>query len=113
MVGVESTRMDDYLRPKMTRFTARVVDVAIGLIEAILVLRFVLALLGANPYAGFSRWVYSTSDPLMQPFAGIFPSVGLGGGYVADFSTLFAIIVYALIGWLLTKLLSFATAPNY
>ena len=97
---------------RVTRFAAKVVDVAIGLIEGILVLRFILELLGANPNTGFSQWVYTTSYPLMQPFTGIFPSMSLGGNYVADFSALFAIIIYALFGWLISRLLSFAASPT-
>ncbi|HEY4513707.1 MAG TPA: YggT family protein [Candidatus Paceibacterota bacterium] len=106
--------MDNFysLRTRVTQLTVRIVDVVIGLIEGLLVLRFVLQLLGANPYSGFSQWVYATSNPLMQPFANIFSSWHLGADYVIDFSTLFAIVVYALAGWLISRLLSFAASPH-
>lgn len=43
-----------------------------GLLEAVIGLRFVLRLLGANPDAAFVRWIYDVSTPLVAPFAGIF-----------------------------------------
>lgn len=71
---------------------------------AILGLRFVLRLFGANPDALFVRWVYDTSQPLLHPFAGMFPSAA-EGRFVFDFNTLFAIAIYALIGYIISELI--------
>ena len=89
----------------MIRLVTRIVDIIIGLIEAILILQLVLEFLDANGYAGFTQWVYNTAAPFMQPFVGIFPDVGVGGGHVLDLSTLCAIVAYAILGWLLVRLL--------
>ncbi|HYD35028.1 MAG TPA: YggT family protein [Vitreimonas sp.] len=77
----------------------------IALIEVVLVFRFVLKLLAANPRAGLVMWVYETSEPLLQPFLAIFPAPSVRGGFVLEFSTLFAIFAYAVIGYILQELL--------
>lgn len=66
-----------------------------------------LKLFGARQTAPFVVWVYETTSPLLAPFAGMFPSPRLEGGFVIEFSALFGLIVYAFAGYLLHELLSF------
>jgi uncharacterized protein YggT (Ycf19 family) len=73
----------------------------IGLAEVILALRIVLRLFAANPTASFVHWVYSTSNTLLEPFRGIFQPGLIDKSYVLDFTALFALIVYGLLGSLL------------
>lgn len=82
----------------------KLINFIFGLAEAFLGFRFLLKLFGANPEAGFAAWIYSVSQPLLDPFRGIFPTV-VEGQYIIEFSTLFAILIYALIAWLLTQLI--------
>jgi uncharacterized protein YggT (Ycf19 family) len=70
---------------------------------SILGIRFLLKLFGANPGALFVRWVYETSQPLLHPFAGMFPPAA-DGRFIFDFNTLFAIAIYALIGYVISEL---------
>ncbi|HLD81595.1 MAG TPA: YggT family protein [Patescibacteria group bacterium] len=79
----------------------------ITLIEVFLSLRFVLKLFSANPQTPFVAWVYDTSQPLLKPFQGIFPSPVIEEGYVLEFTTLFALLVYAIFAWLLFDLVLF------
>lgn len=83
------------------------VSIVIGLIEAILGLRVILRLFGANPGTGFVQWVYDMSAGLMAPFAGIFPTASITSGFAIDFSAIFAMIVYAIIGYLLKLLFDY------
>lgn len=76
-----------------------------GLVEILLVLRFVLKLFAANPGAPFVAWVYETTRPLLQPFLFAFPTPSVGGGFTLEFTTLFALFVYALAGYLIQELL--------
>ncbi len=87
-------------------FVALVINGVFGLIEAMLVLRLVLELLGANPGSPFIAWVYRLTEPLVAPFAGAFPGLVVGG-FAAEIATLVAMVGYAIIGWLVLKLLSF------
>jgi YggT family protein len=73
-----------------------------GILEGLLAIRFVLALLGANPAAGFAQFIYSITKPFLAPFAGLF-GTARSGGNVFDVSPLVALLVYALIAWVLVK----------
>ena len=76
-----------------------------GIIEGLLVIRLVLKLLGANPQAGFSTFIYGLTDVFMAPFRNLLPTVGSSSGAVLEMSVIIAIIVYALIGWVLARLI--------
>ncbi|OGK18367.1 hypothetical protein A3G67_03690 [Candidatus Roizmanbacteria bacterium RIFCSPLOWO2_12_FULL_40_12] len=76
-------------------------------IEFVIGLRVILKLFGANAAAPFANWVYETSAPLLIPFQGLFPTPRLTGGFVIEFSALFALLVYAFISYALTELVSF------
>lgn len=93
----------DYSR----RIVVRVLDVVLGIVELSLAVRVFLKMLGANPGSGFVAWLYGITDQLLAPFAGMFPEVSLAGQYVVEFSTLFAMLVYAFLGWLLIRLVWF------
>jgi uncharacterized protein YggT (Ycf19 family) len=88
----------------------RLVDVFVGLVILLLGLRVLFRLFDANVGAGFVQWVYDTSDVIMAPFRGIFPPATIEPGNVLDFSALFAILVYAILGYLLTSFLASVTA---
>lgn len=88
------------------RFILYLINVVFSLIELLIAVRIILRLFGANSAAGFVRWIYATTDPLIQPFVGMFPSPVLEGGFVIEFSAVFALIVYAFIGYLLTEIIS-------
>ncbi len=76
-----------------------------GILEGLLGIRFVLALFGANPAAGFAQFIYSITKPFLVPFVGLF-GTARSGGSVFDVSPLVAIVVYALIAWVLVKVVS-------
>jgi len=73
-----------------------------GILEGLLAIRFVLGLLGANPNAGFAQFIYGITKPSLAPFVGLFGTVRIGGS-AFDVSPLVAILIYALIAWVLVK----------
>ena len=81
----------------------QVVWYVLGIIEAILAFRFVLRLLGANPYAGFSHFIYAISYPFAYPFLAVFRLSAVGGS-VFEWSTLLAMLVYWLIALAIIRL---------
>ena len=95
----------DRLSPAL--IAERVINVIIGLIELLLAARLVLELLGANSSAAFIAWLYNASENLVAPFQGALPSISLGGASFIDFSTVLAMIVYAILGWIVIKLVFF------
>jgi hypothetical protein len=53
--------------------------------------------------------------PLLVPFRGMFPSPVTEEGFVLEFSTLIAIVIYALLAWVILqiiRLISEASAPE-
>lgn len=82
-------------------FVWLIFGIAIGLIA----LRFGLKLIAANPGAGFAQLVYGITDLLLLPFFGLTITPTLGG-MVLEIHSLIAIVVYALVAWLITRLVS-------
>jgi hypothetical protein len=86
---------------------ARIVNLIVGLIEFALAVRIVLELLGASASSQFVAWVYSITASLMGPFVGAFPGISLGSSSFIDVNAILAMITYAIIGWVVIRLLSF------
>lgn len=86
---------------------AQIVALVFGVIEALIAIRFVLKLLAANPVAEFSSFVYSLTDPFVAPFQGVFPTPA-GHNSVLEISSILAVIVYALLGKLATRIAQIA-----
>jgi hypothetical protein len=74
-----------------------------GSLEGLLGLRFFLKLIAANPSNPFASLVYSFSDLFLWPFAGLTRTPS-AEGMVLEIHTLIAMIVYALLAWVLVKL---------
>ena len=74
-----------------------------GIVEALLAIRLVLKALGANPDAGFAQFVYGLTAPLVAPFVGLFGTPQAGGS-VLEIHSIVALVVYALLAWLIAKL---------
>lgn len=76
----------------------------LGFIEAILIIRFFLKLLGANPEAGFTNFMYILTWPFAQPFLYVINVTEIEGR-VFEWTTLIAMMIYALVAWGIVKLL--------
>jgi hypothetical protein len=75
----------------------------IGLLEAALAFRFVLKLLGANPSAGFTSFIYGITYPFAAPFLSVFKITSVEGN-IFEWTTLLAMIVYWLIAMAIVKM---------
>jgi YGGT family protein len=73
-----------------------------GILEATLLIRFVLRALGANAEAGFAQAIYGLTDLLVAPFVGLFGTPQAGGAAL-ELHTLVALVVYAAVGWGLAR----------
>lgn len=82
----------------------QVIWLLFGFLEALIVIRIVLKMIGANPGAAFAALVYGVTDVFLWPFAGLTPTPGVGP-YQFEFSSVIGLIVYALIAWGVTKLI--------
>lgn len=79
------------------------VHLIFGVVVGLVGIRFILKALGANPNADFAAFMYNLTQPLVAPFVGLF-GTPQADGVVIEPHSLVAIIVYALIGWVLGRL---------
>lgn len=82
----------------------QVVWYLLGLLEALLALRFLLKLLAANPQAAFTQFIYGVTALFAAPFLNVF-RISRVEGSVLEWTTLLAMAVYWLIAWGIIKLL--------
>ncbi len=75
----------------------------VGLVEALLIFRFILKLLGANPHSGFVGFIYGITQFLATPFLSIFNETQIQG-IVFEWTTLLAMVVYWFIAFAIVKL---------
>jgi uncharacterized protein YggT (Ycf19 family) len=83
----------------------QLVYLVFGLIDGLLIIRVVLKLLGANPAAAFASWDYNVTDYFMGPFHNLLPTIGNAQSQL-EMSVVVAILVYALIGWAVGRLVA-------
>ncbi len=77
----------------------------LSVLEIVLILRFAFRLLGANTGNGFVSGLYAFSHVFVAPFTGIFGDPALlNTAHVFEFSTLIAMLIYALVAWALIAL---------
>ena len=81
----------------------QIVYYILGVLEALLAFRFLLKLLAANPAAGFTDFIYTLSYPFVAPFLSVFRITRVQGS-VFEWTTLLAMLVYALIAYGIIKL---------
>lgn len=75
----------------------------LGIIEVLLAFRFVLKLLGANPAAGFSSFIYGLTYVFAEPFLNVFRVTTVSGSAL-EWTTLLAMLVYWVIAIGIIKL---------
>lgn len=82
----------------------QVVWYILGLVEVLLLFRFILKFLGANPEAGFSSLIYSVTYVFASPFLFVFRVTSINGS-IFEWTTLLAMLVYWMIAYGIIKLL--------
>jgi uncharacterized protein YggT (Ycf19 family) len=75
-----------------------------GILEALIALRFVLKLIAANPDSPIAALIYGFTDLFLLPFKGL-TATPAAAGMVLELSSLIALVVYALIGWAIERLI--------
>ncbi len=86
-------------RLKMLK-VSQVIWLLVFLIEGLIGLRVILKLISANPDNDFARFAYSVAALFMGPFFGLTGSPS-SGGMVLEVPSLIAMLVYALLGWVI------------
>ena len=86
----------------------RIVYTVLGILEILLGLRFVLKLIAANPDTGFSAFIYGVTGPFLAPFNALLGTPTYKGASL-EVNTLIAMVVYALIFWVIARVIKIAT----
>jgi YggT family protein len=73
-----------------------------GLLEALIALRVVLKLIGANANNAFASLVYGLSNVFLWPFFGL-TGTPAANGMVLEIPSIIAMIVYALVAWAVAR----------
>lgn len=76
----------------------------LGIIEVLLAFRFVLKILGANPAAGFTAFIYGATYIFAAPFTYVF-RISRVEGSIFEWTTLLAMFVYWALAVGIIKLL--------
>ena len=101
---VQTTQREPERERRIFTFKAtQLVWLFLGVIEAFLVLRFILKLIAANPDSPFAVFIYGFTGLFLLPFAGLTATPQVGN-MVLELSTMVAMAVYALIFWLIERL---------
>ena len=83
-----------------------------GLAEFIVGLRVIFKAIAANADAGFVRFIYDISTPLVAPFRPIVSDYRLGNGGVLEISSLIAMLVFLVLTYLVVRLVRALSAPR-
>jgi len=76
----------------------QIVWYVLSFLEVLLAFRFMFKLMGANPGAGFTSFIYAITWPFTAPFLAVFPRTAIQGS-IFEWTTLLAMFVY----WLIAK----------
>ena len=75
-----------------------------GILETLIALRVFLKLIAANPGNPIAALIYSFTDLFLFPFAGL-TATPSAGGMVLELSSLFSMLIYALIAWAIERII--------
>ena len=74
------------------------------ILGALIGLRFLLKLMAANPANAFANFIYTITAPFLWAFEGLTTNPSFQG-ITIEFHALIAIVVYAMIGWVIVRVL--------
>lgn len=90
----------------------RLVNILLFIVGALLSLRIILKLLGANTGAPIVFWLYGVSEFLVYPFRGIFADLRFPGGQVVELASVIAFFAYLILGYLILSIINSLIHPN-
>lgn len=86
--------------------TLKISHLFVALVETVLAVRVIFSLVNADTTNGVVRWFYDMSEPLLQPIRGVYPSVEYPNEYVLELPVIFAMVGYAIFGYLVVLLVN-------
>ena len=85
----------------------RIIWTVLSILEILLGLRFVLKLIGANANSGFAVFIYGITGLFVAPFTALV-GTPTSGSTILELTTLIGMAVYALLFWVIVRVLRVA-----
>ena len=99
MTEVRSVQQEPEREQRIFTFkVTQLIWLFLGILEALIALRIGLKLIGANPGSPIVALIYGFTNLFLFPFEGM-TATPTAGGMVLELSSLFAMVIYALIAW--------------
>ena len=99
MTEVKSVQQEPEREQRIFTFkVTQLIWLLLGILEALIVLRIGLKLIGANPASPIVALIYGFTYLFLFPFQGM-TATPAAGNMVLELSSLFAMLIYALIAW--------------
>ena len=96
---VTSSQQEPERERRIITFKAtQLIWLLLGILEALILLRIGLKLIGANPDSPIVALIYGLTSLFLFPFTGLVGSPTYGS-MVLEISSMFAMLIYALIAW--------------
>jgi hypothetical protein len=102
--GKTSTLRVFSIHEETLRRLTGLIQLSFGVLNGLIGLRFMLKLMAANPANPFASLVYFLTTPFLWMFQNLTRTPSFEGIEI-EFFSLVAIVVYALIGWILIQLM--------
>ena len=84
---------------------SQIIWLLFGGLEALIGIRVILMLIGANPANGFTAFVYQLTQLFLWPFQNLIANPTFQN-MTLEVTSIIAMIVYALLGWLIVRMIS-------
>jgi len=100
---VRTTQSEPEREQRIFTFKAsQLIWLGFGVLEVLIALRIGLMLIGANPGSPIVAMIYGITSLFLIPFVGLIGSPTVGG-MVLEISSMFAMLVYGLIAWVVER----------
>lgn len=86
----------------VVKLLAKVIELIAFSLGILIALRVVLKFFSASPEAPFVAWLYETTDAILYPFLGMFPTPVFGGSEI-DLSAMFGMAVILAVGYVFAE----------
>ena len=101
---VTSTQREPEREQRIFTFKAtQLIWLLLGMLEAMIALRIMLKLIGANPESTIVALIYGFTALFLFPFVGLIGSPA-AGNMVLELSSMFAMLIYALLAWAVERI---------
>jgi hypothetical protein len=105
MTEVKSVQQEPEREQRVFSFKiTQLIWLALGILEGLIALRIGLKLIGANPESPIVSLIYGFTYIFLFPFEGM-TATPAAGSMVLELSSLFAMVIYALIAWAVERVI--------